>query len=309
MLADRRLNLVDPTADLDELIVERRDSGVEHRHRVVETPADLADVGIDLGDLQTRLLLDAGFGSQQAIVEAVLGVVDFLADRLPDIVLEAADRGIVLLDQLLEALDLRRNIDLERCVEFGLANLEGLRHLVEIGHHASRLLVELAQVGVEPVDTLHQRVLTIAQICDQWPGCLLNQAIERSGDVVEATRLARLGVIEALFDGGSNTIRVPLGAGLKMFGVLGQTGDLLREFGAHLGTFPLAVGAQPIDFGNDCRRVPLKLGLHGGDQALSELVDLRCHLPSRSSRWTATGSWRRTPSGAHACYRPNFRET
>ena len=106
---------------LDEAIVERGDAVVEHVHRVVEAGADATDVNVDLGDLLPGLFLDPTLGGEQPVVEAVLGVVQLLRDRLADLGLEAPNGGVVVVDQLGERLEPGRDVGAQRLAELVLA--------------------------------------------------------------------------------------------------------------------------------------------------------------------------------------------
>ena len=75
-----------------------------------------------------------------------------------------------VLDQLLDRVDAGGDVDLERLAQLVLARLHALADVIEVGDHASRLLVELAQVGVERVDLADQGLLLVAHLLHQRGG-------------------------------------------------------------------------------------------------------------------------------------------
>ena len=266
-----------------------------------------ADVGVDRSDLLPGVFLGAALAREQPVVESVLGVVDLLRHRLTDLVLEATDGRVVLFDEPLEIGHLAGDVVAQGCAQFVLAILDPLRDVVEVGHHAGGLLVELAEVGVEPLDAADHVGLLVAEVGEDGAGGLGHQALERGRDIVEAARLARLGVGDALFE------RLHL-AGVDAVATAALLAQGL-DLGAQFRALSLALVAQSVDFGHDCGRVSLELGLHCSYQAPAKLVVLVAHLVTilpldrhgtrggEPLRRPAAGWIRQSFDGSHSSYR------
>ena len=126
--------------------------------------------------------------------------LSFWVTDCADLGLEAAHRGVVLVDQPLQLVDLASHLGLDRLGDLDLAGLDLLGRLVEVGDHPGRLLVEAAQVRVEPLDAAAQRLVLLAQVGQHRAGRLGHHALEAGRHVVEAAGLAALGVEQALLE-------------------------------------------------------------------------------------------------------------
>ena len=209
-----------------------------------------------------------------------------------------------------ERVDLVGDVGLQRLAELVLALLHLRRHVVEVGDHAGGLLVELAQVGVEAVDLARHRL--VARPGHRRRPAGPPRATSPSSPAVASSRRRvwrRLGLRRAAARSSRGPCRCRLSAGPGP--ARAAAASVLTcsvKLRTHLGALALALLAESIDLGHDGRRVPFELGLHGGDQALSELVDLRTSCRQRSSRWTATGFVAANPGGSRGTYRSKLRE-
>ena len=140
---------VDRLIDLVEAGLGAGDAIAERRNGVVESGADPADVGVDVGNTLADGLVDASFGGEDPLVDAVLGLVDASTDDVRHLGLLTSGLG----RHLVHAHRQRRKTAVEllgdligHLVEPGLG---GLGHRVEVLDHRAGLLVELADAAVE----------------------------------------------------------------------------------------------------------------------------------------------------------------
>ena len=174
-------------------VVDRLETGVEAGHPVVqcdecgvEAGGDAADVGVDLGDPRARVLLDPHLGGQHPLVETVLDVGQAGPDHLRGLGLHPSGVALRLVESRREGGQASFDVGLQLLAQLGGPLLHRLGHLVEVGDHPGRLLVEAAQVGVEGFDPADEAGLVVADLLQGRTCDVLHHAGEVGVHVVEA---------------------------------------------------------------------------------------------------------------------------
>ena len=121
------------------------------------------------------------------------------------------------------------DVGLQLLAQLGGPLLHRLGHLVEVGDHPGRLLVEAAQVGVERFDPADEAGLVVADLLQDRTCDVLHHAGQVGVHVVEAARRARLRFAEPSVDGLAHRVLELLVASVRLLDGGRQRLQLLAE--------------------------------------------------------------------------------
>ena len=249
---DGPVHVVEATLRGGDAIAERGDG-------IVEPGADPADVGVDVGDTLAEGLVDASFGGQDPVVDAVLGLVDTGADGVRDLrLLTSRLRG-----HLVHAHGERCEAPFEvlgdllgHLVEPGLG---GLGDRVDLLHEGARLPIELADAAVERGQVLLELILAVLELLDH-----------RSGRRFDGGGEPGVGLVGHTADAEVQLVVAPLGLRGELAEALFDRreqrldGLLALRSGRSLGG---ELALETLDLGGDLLAEPVQLLLNRGDDA------------------------------------------
>ena len=249
------------------------DAVAEHDDGIVESCAHATDVGVDVGDALTDVFVDARFGGEQAVVDTILDLVDAAADDVRHLGLLARRLRRDLVDPGDQSAEADVDVVDDLCRHFVHPRLGGAGDVVEVGDHARRLVVELAQVLVERAELVLEGLLAVLDLLD-----------DRTRRRLDGSRQADVRFVDDATDAGVHLL-------VPTLVQRGELGEALFEGALDLGLECRVAGAGPLDGGGEIAELVLELGASGaiGGHLRAEPLHLIGHLIAEAVEFALDG--------------------